>query len=55
VLRADIAGQQRLTLVQQNGRMRLGFNEATLIAAPATAADGMPVDGEAAPDGDPTA
>jgi putative spermidine/putrescine transport system ATP-binding protein len=34
LLRADIAGQQRLTLVQRHGRVRLGFNEVTLIAAP---------------------
>jgi ABC-type Fe3+/spermidine/putrescine transport system ATPase subunit len=35
VIRADIAGHQRLTVVQRQGRVRLGFNEVTLIAAPA--------------------
>jgi spermidine/putrescine transport system ATP-binding protein len=34
VIRADIAGHQRLTVVQRQGRVRLGFNEVTLIAAP---------------------
>jgi ABC-type Fe3+/spermidine/putrescine transport system ATPase subunit len=38
LLRADIAGQERLTLVQRNGRVRLGFNDVTLIAAPAVVA-----------------
>jgi ABC-type Fe3+/spermidine/putrescine transport system ATPase subunit len=36
LLRADISGRQRLTLVERNGRVRLGFNEATLIATPGT-------------------
>ncbi len=35
LLRADIAGHKRLTLVERHGRVRLGFNEVTLIAAPA--------------------
>ena len=34
-LRADVAGNQRLTLVQREGRVRLGFDLATLIPAPA--------------------
>jgi ABC-type Fe3+/spermidine/putrescine transport system ATPase subunit len=33
-LRADVAGHQRLTLVQREGRIRLGFGLATLIPAP---------------------
>jgi putative spermidine/putrescine transport system ATP-binding protein len=33
-LRADVAGNQRLTLVQREGRIRLGFDLATLIPAP---------------------
>jgi ABC-type Fe3+/spermidine/putrescine transport system ATPase subunit len=33
-LRADVAGNQRLTLVQREGRVRLGFDLATLIPAP---------------------
>jgi putative spermidine/putrescine transport system ATP-binding protein len=33
-LRADVSGGQRLTLIQRHGRVRLGFNDVTLIAAP---------------------
>jgi ABC-type Fe3+/spermidine/putrescine transport system ATPase subunit len=29
--RADVSGSQRLTLIQRQGRVRLGFNEVTLI------------------------
>jgi putative spermidine/putrescine transport system ATP-binding protein len=31
-LRADVAGTERLTLVERHGKVRLGFNEVTLIA-----------------------
>jgi len=34
-LRADVAGSQRLTLLQREGRVRLGFSEVTLIPAKA--------------------
>jgi ABC-type molybdate transport system ATPase subunit len=30
-LRADVSGRQRLTLIQRHGRVRLGFNDVTLI------------------------
>ncbi len=33
-LRIDVTGNQRLTLMQRDGRVRLGFDEITLIAAP---------------------
>jgi putative spermidine/putrescine transport system ATP-binding protein len=36
-LRADISGSQRLTLIQRQGKVRLGFNDVTLI--PATTGD----------------
>jgi hypothetical protein len=29
--RADVSGSQRLTLIQRHGKVRLGFNEVTLI------------------------
>jgi ABC-type Fe3+/spermidine/putrescine transport system ATPase subunit len=32
-LRADVSGDQRLTLMQRHGRVRLGFSEVTLIPA----------------------
>jgi putative spermidine/putrescine transport system ATP-binding protein len=32
--RADVTGGQRLTLVQREGRVRLGFDDVTVIAAP---------------------
>jgi ABC-type Fe3+/spermidine/putrescine transport system ATPase subunit len=32
-LRADVSGNQRLTLVQQQGKVRLGFNDVTLVPA----------------------
>jgi putative spermidine/putrescine transport system ATP-binding protein len=32
-LRADVTGNERLTLMQRQGRVRLGFNEVTLIPA----------------------
>jgi putative spermidine/putrescine transport system ATP-binding protein len=32
-LRADVSGNQRLTLMQRHGRVRLGFSEVTLIPA----------------------
>jgi hypothetical protein len=32
-LRADVTGNQRLTLMQRQGRVRLGFNDVTLIPA----------------------
>jgi hypothetical protein len=32
--RADVSGGQRLTLIQRHGRVRLGFNDVTLIPAP---------------------
>jgi putative spermidine/putrescine transport system ATP-binding protein len=32
-LRADVTGSQRLTLIQRQGRVRLGFSEVTLIPA----------------------
>ncbi|HXQ36081.1 MAG TPA: TOBE domain-containing protein, partial [Anaerolineales bacterium] len=31
--RADVSGGQRLTLIQRHGKVRLGFNEVTLIPA----------------------
>jgi ABC-type Fe3+/spermidine/putrescine transport system ATPase subunit len=34
-LRADVSGGERLTFIEGRGRVRLGFNEVTLIAAPA--------------------
>src|SRR6476660_2876450 len=33
-LRVDVSGNQRLTLMQRDGRIRLGFDDITLIAAP---------------------
>jgi putative spermidine/putrescine transport system ATP-binding protein len=33
-LRADVSGGQRTTLIQQHGKVRLGFNDVTVIAAP---------------------
>jgi ABC-type Fe3+/spermidine/putrescine transport system ATPase subunit len=33
--RVDVSGGQRLTLIQREGRVRLGFNDVTVIAAPA--------------------
>jgi ABC-type Fe3+/spermidine/putrescine transport system ATPase subunit len=33
--RADVSGGQRLTLIQREGRVRLGFDDVTVIAAPA--------------------
>jgi ABC-type Fe3+/spermidine/putrescine transport system ATPase subunit len=33
-LRADVSGGERLTFIEGRGRVRLGFNEVTLIAAP---------------------
>src|SRR5262249_16048803 len=32
--RADVGGGQRLTLIERHGRVRLGFNDITLIPAP---------------------
>ena len=32
--RADVSGSQRLTLIQRHGKVRLGFNEVTLIPVP---------------------
>src|SRR5215510_4295543 len=32
--RADVSGNQRLTLIQQHGKIRLGFNDVTLIPSP---------------------
>lgn len=29
--RADVSGNQRLTLIQRHGKVRLGFNDVTLI------------------------
>ena len=37
-LRADVSGGERLTFIEGRGRVRLGFNEVTLIAAPAAEA-----------------
>jgi spermidine/putrescine transport system ATP-binding protein len=34
-VRADVTGNQRLTLVQRHGQVRLGFNDVTVIANPA--------------------
>jgi ABC-type Fe3+/spermidine/putrescine transport system ATPase subunit len=34
-IRADVSGGQRLTLIQREGRVRLGFDDATVIPAPA--------------------
>jgi putative spermidine/putrescine transport system ATP-binding protein len=39
-LRADISGSQRLTLIQRQGKVRLGFNDLTLIPATREAASG---------------
>ena len=39
-LRADVSGTERLTLVQRAGRVRLGFNDVTVIAADDVAASG---------------
>ena len=36
-LRVDVSGNQRLTLMQRDGRVRLGFDAVTLIAAPVPA------------------
>jgi putative spermidine/putrescine transport system ATP-binding protein len=36
-LRVDVSGNQRLTLMQRDGRIRLGFDAVTLIAAPVPA------------------
>ena len=38
-LRADVSGGQRLTLIESHGRVRLGFNDVTLIAGARPAAD----------------
>jgi ABC-type Fe3+/spermidine/putrescine transport system ATPase subunit len=35
-LRADVSGNERLTLVQREGRVRLGFNDVTVIATDET-------------------
>jgi hypothetical protein len=32
-IRADVSGSERLTLVERHGRVRLGFNDLTLIPA----------------------
>ena len=45
-LRADVSGGERLTFIEGRGRVRLGFNEVTLIPAPAVAAP-VEADGEA--------
>jgi ABC-type Fe3+/spermidine/putrescine transport system ATPase subunit len=37
-LRADVSGGERLTFIEGRGKVRLGFNEVTLIPAPAVAA-----------------
>ena len=51
-LRADVSGGERLTFIEGRGRVRLGFNEVTLIAAPA--ADALaPAAEAAASDADP--
>jgi putative spermidine/putrescine transport system ATP-binding protein len=34
-LRADVSGNKRLTLIQRHGKVRLGFNEVTVIPIPA--------------------
>jgi hypothetical protein len=34
-VRADVTGNQRLTLVQRHGRVRLGFDDVTVIPNPA--------------------
>ncbi|MDQ3870169.1 MAG: ABC transporter ATP-binding protein, partial [Chloroflexota bacterium] len=33
-LRVDVSGRQRLTLIERHGRVRLGFNDLTVIPAP---------------------
>jgi hypothetical protein len=33
--RVDVSGNQRLTLMHHDGRVRLGFDEVTVIPAPA--------------------
>jgi len=45
-IRADVSGGLRLALVERQGRVRLGFNDVTVIRAPAT--DGTPPRDEAA-------
>jgi putative spermidine/putrescine transport system ATP-binding protein len=46
-LRADVHGGERLTLMARRGRIRLGFNNASLIPAPAgTAAPGHAIEPE---------
>ena len=51
-LRVDVSGDQRLTLVQREGRVRLAFDHLTIIAAPAgSARSQVELDGSA-PDGD---
>jgi ABC-type Fe3+/spermidine/putrescine transport system ATPase subunit len=42
LIRVDIAGHKRLTVVQRHGRVRCGFNEVTLIPA-STPTSAMPV------------
>ena len=49
-LRADVAGSQRLTLVERSGRVRLGFDDITLIAASAEDAAQMQLHGRIATD-----
>jgi putative spermidine/putrescine transport system ATP-binding protein len=44
-MRADISGGQRLALVQREGRIRLGFDEVTLIAAEGRAGTALPAEG----------
>ena len=39
-LRADVSGGERLTFIEGRGRVRLGFNEVTLIPAPVAPAPG---------------
>jgi putative spermidine/putrescine transport system ATP-binding protein len=52
-LRADISGGRRLLFSEGHGRVRLGFNELTLIAAPSERP--ISVDGDAEPETAPTA
>ena len=52
-IRADISGGRRLLFAKDHGRVRLGFNELTLIAAPADGSAGVAAGAGADTDPDP--
>jgi putative spermidine/putrescine transport system ATP-binding protein len=54
-IRADISGGRRLLFAKGHGRVRLGFNELTLIAAPADGSVGVATDADADAEPEPAA